>query len=97
LKPHPKDVSIFVVRSPIHIVGSFAKPDVSIDKGGLLKRLGSAVLLGLINPLAALIPLVETGSGSDANCVELLATVETAQREAVKPPSKPAAKKTRKK
>ena len=97
LKPHPKDVSIFVVRSPIHIVGSFAKPDVSIDKGGLLKRLGSAVLLGLINPLAALIPLVETGSGTDANCVELLATVEAAQREAVKPPSKPAAKKTRKK
>ena len=96
LKPHPKDVSILVVRSPIHITGSFAKPDVSIDKGGLVKRLGSAVLLGLINPLAALIPLVETGTGTDANCVELLATVEEAQREAVKPPSRPVSKKPRK-
>ena len=96
LKPHPKDVSILVVRSPIHITGSFAKPNVSIDKGGLLKRLGSSALLGLINPLAALIPLVETGTGTDVNCVELLATVEEAQREAVKPPSKPAAKKPRK-
>lgn len=96
LKPHPKDVSILVVRSPIHITGSFAKPDVSIDKGGLIKRLGSAVLLGLINPLAALIPLIETGTGTDANCNQLLATVEEAQREAVKPPSKPVAKKQRK-
>ncbi|HEX9778368.1 MAG TPA: AsmA family protein [Geopsychrobacteraceae bacterium] len=97
LKPHPKDVSILVVRSPIHIVGSFANPDVSVDKGGLVRRLGSAALLGLINPLAALIPLVETGTGTDANCVELLATVEAAQREAVKPPSKPVAEKPRKK
>jgi len=96
LKPHPKDVSILVVRSPIHITGSFAKPDVSIDKGGLIKRLGSAALLGLINPLAALIPLIETGTGTDANCVELLATVEEAQREAVKPPSRPVSKKPRK-
>jgi uncharacterized protein involved in outer membrane biogenesis len=89
LKPHPKDVSILVVRSPVHIIGSFAKPDVRIDKGGLIKRGGSAVLLGLINPLAALIPLIETGKGTDANCKQLLATVEAAQREAVKPPSKP--------
>ncbi len=96
LKPHPKDVSILVVRSPIHIVGSFAKPDVSVDKGGLIKRLGSAVLLGLINPLAALIPLIETGTGTDANCNQLLATVESAQRETVKPPSKPVSKKPRK-
>ncbi|OGQ88177.1 MAG: hypothetical protein A2512_02430 [Deltaproteobacteria bacterium RIFOXYD12_FULL_56_24] len=96
LKPHPKDVSILVVRSPIHITGNFAKPKVSVDKRGLIKRLGSAVLLGLINPLAALIPLVETGTGTDANCVELLATVEEAQREAVKPPSRSGSKKPRK-
>lgn len=96
LKPHPKDVSILVVRSPVHIIGSFAKPDVRIDKGGLIKRGGSAVLLGLINPLAALIPLIETGTGTDANCKQLLATVEAAQREAVKPPSKPVSKNPRK-
>lgn len=96
LKPHPKDVSILVVRSPIHIAGSFAQPDFSIDRGGLIKRLGSATLLGVFNPLAALIPLIETGTETDANCKELLATVEAAQREAVKPPAKAVSKKPRK-
>lgn len=96
LKPHPKDVSILVVRSPIHIIGSFAKPDFSVDKGGLIIRVGSAILLGLINPLGLLIPLIETGTGTDANCKQLLAAVEKAQREAVKPPSKPVLKNPRK-
>jgi uncharacterized protein involved in outer membrane biogenesis len=96
LKPHPKDISILVVRSPIHIIGSFAKPDFSVDKGSLIRRTGSAVLLGLINPLAALIPLIETGAGTDANCKQLLATVKTAQREAEKPPSRPVSKNPRK-
>jgi hypothetical protein len=32
------------------------------------------------HPLAALIPLIETGTGTDANCKQLLATVEAAQR-----------------
>jgi AsmA family protein len=96
LKPHPKDVSILVVRSPIHIIGSFANPDFSVDKGGLIKRIGGAVLLGLINPLAVLIPLIETGTGADANCKQLLGAVESAQREAVKPASKPVSKNPRK-
>ena len=57
-----KDVSILVVRSPIHIIGSFGNPDFSVDKGGLIKRIGGSALLGLINPLAVLIPLIETGT-----------------------------------
>jgi hypothetical protein len=38
------------------------------------------VLLGLINPLAAIIPLVETGPGKDAPCAGLVASVEAAAK-----------------
>lgn len=33
--------------------------------------------MGLVNPLAALIPLIETGGGEDANCRELIRGVKT--------------------
>jgi hypothetical protein len=34
-----------------------------------------------VNPLAALIPLIETGPGDDANCVRLLAPVDSAAKQ----------------
>jgi len=36
------------------------------------------MLLGLINPLAALIPLTETGGGEDADCRALLQSARVA-------------------
>lgn len=87
LRPHPKDKSILVLRGPLRVTGTFSKPAFSVEKSGLLRRGGAAVLLGLLNPLAALIPLIETGSGKDANCAELLGTVGSAVREAEKPVS----------
>ncbi|TAK90554.1 MAG: AsmA family protein [Burkholderiaceae bacterium] len=89
LEPHPKDRSILVLRSPLHIVGTFAHPAVKVDKEGLLKRAGGALVLALANPLAALLPLIETGTGTDANCKQLLASAQPAQREERKPPVKP--------
>ncbi|MCX8520518.1 MAG: hypothetical protein ORN28_03155, partial [Rhodoferax sp.] len=62
----PKDFSLLTLRAPIHVQGSFAAPKVSIEKGPLGAKLGSAVLLGLINPLAALLPLVDTGNNQQA-------------------------------
>ncbi|MBI4206143.1 MAG: AsmA family protein [Betaproteobacteria bacterium] len=82
LSPRPKDASILSIRSPIYLWGPFSEPSVSLDKGRLATRAGAAVLLGLINPLAALIPLIETGPGKDANCAELLQLVEKARIEA---------------
>ncbi len=89
LEPHPKDRSILVLRSPLHIVGTFAHPAVKVDKKGLIKRAGGALVLALLNPLAALLPLIETGTGTDANCKQLLASAQPAQREERKPPIKP--------
>lgn len=80
LEPKPKDKSILVARSPINIVGTFADPGFKIDKASLLTRAGAALGLALINPLAALIPLIETGPGTDANCQQLLAATRQASK-----------------
>jgi AsmA protein len=80
--PHPKDKSILSARSPLHVRGPFSKPSPSVDAKALAVRGGAAVLLGLITPLAALIPLIETGGGTDADCQGLLKEVEPARRNA---------------
>ena len=85
LRPEPKDMSIFVARTPIRVHGRFADPDVSVKKGPIVARAGASVLLGLINPLAALIPLIETGPGKNSDCKALLATVDKARRAADAP------------
>ncbi|MEP7296550.1 MAG: AsmA family protein [Burkholderiales bacterium] len=62
----PKDFSPLALRTPLRVRGSFADPSISLDAGRLGTRLGAAALLGLINPLAALLPLMDVGSGTDA-------------------------------
>ena len=62
----PKDFSPMALRTPVHLRGTFASPVVSVDKGKLGTRLGAAALLSLVNPLAALIPLMDVGSSADA-------------------------------
>lgn len=82
LDAKPKRKSIFVARTPIHIEGAFAKPDYTLEAAPLLVRGGAAVALSVINPLAAVLALVETGPGRDANCAQVMAKVGDAQREA---------------
>ena len=62
----PKDFSPLALRTPLRLRGSFADPDVGLDKGKLGTRLGASVLLALVNPLAALIPLFDIGNSADA-------------------------------
>ena len=57
----PKDFSPLTLRSPLHLQGTFAKPEVSLEKGRLGFKLAGAVLLGLLNPVAALLPLLDPG------------------------------------
>lgn len=72
----PKDFSPLALRSPLHVQGTFAKPEVSVEKGPLGRKLGAALLLALVNPLAALIPFIDTGDSdaaarSGADCASL--------------------------
>lgn len=60
----PKDFSVLTLRSPLHVQGGFADPKVSVESSALGAKLAGSVLLGLINPLAALIPLIDPGNAS---------------------------------
>jgi len=80
LNPEPKDKSILVVRAPVRLHGPFADIDVSVDKTKIATRIGASVLLGAVNPLAALIPLIETGPGKDADCAKLLNAVDSVDK-----------------
>jgi uncharacterized protein involved in outer membrane biogenesis len=72
LYPRPKDPSIFVLRAPINIGGSFASPTTVPDLGEVGLRAGAAILLGLVNPVLALAPMIETGPGKDSDCARAL-------------------------
>ncbi|MBE0474704.1 AsmA family protein [Rhodoferax sp.] len=67
-----KNTSPLSLRSPIHIGGNFAKPIIRVDKGQMAVRALGALALGAINPLLALIPLVDAGPGQDSDCAQWL-------------------------
>lgn len=66
--PQPKDRSVLVARTPLLVGGHFHDPSVRPEAGPLLARGGAAVALGFVNPLLALIPLIETGPGENSDC-----------------------------
>jgi uncharacterized protein involved in outer membrane biogenesis len=72
LRPQPRDASVLAARTPIKVGGKFRDPDISLKGGKLAARAGAAIVLGAINPLLALLPFVETGSGEESQCAELL-------------------------
>ena len=80
LKPDTKITSPIALQSPIYIRGTFANPKPSIDAGEVAARGLGAAALGLINPLLALIPLIETGPGMDSDCGRLIREVETSDK-----------------
>ena len=71
------------LRGPINVAGTFRNPRVSVSSEVLLRG-GAAIALGVVNPLAALLPLIETGPGEDAHCSNVLAPVEPAVKQASK-------------
>lgn len=78
LRPEPKDFSPLSLRSPLHIRGTLKNPSVTPGKRLFVKG-GLAVLLGaLVNPLLALLPLIETGQGTNADCGQLMAAAQAA-------------------
>jgi uncharacterized protein involved in outer membrane biogenesis len=91
LRPQTKSFRIFSLRSPLHVSGPFSKPNVGVDKGAVAMKAGGAVLLATAAaPLAALLPLINTGPGENSACGKLLAA---ARVKPVAPP--PAAHATR--
>lgn len=72
LNTKTKNTSPLSLRSPIYIRGSFARPEVGVDKGRVAMRAIGAVALGVVNPFLALIPLIDAGPGKDSDCGQLV-------------------------
>jgi hypothetical protein len=68
LKPRPKDKSILVLRSPLHIAGTFKDPSFRPTSRRWGIRGAVALALGSIAPPAALLATIELGPGKDADC-----------------------------
>lgn len=85
VKPKSKGLRIISFRSPLYVAGTFKHPDVGVDKGVLALKAGSAIALGVLFPVAAILPLVNIGSTQQTDCADLLAEVKL---KAVVPPSR---------
>lgn len=76
----PKNFSPFTVRSPIKVTGTFLNPKASPEAGPIAARVGGGVLLAFINPLAAIVPFLDPGSGAEkekrADCNQTLSELK---------------------
>lgn len=80
--PKPKSPGVLSLRTPVRLHGTFKQPDFEIVKGPLLARIGGALALSAAGPLAALVPLVETGPGEETNCGAVRRDVGAASNQA---------------
>jgi uncharacterized protein involved in outer membrane biogenesis len=98
LKPTPKDSGVGSLRTPLHIKGTFSEPDIGPDMGKLAARGAGTIVMGIINPLLSIIPLIQEGKGKDSNCGELIAQATASAKKPApkataqqKAPAKPSA------
>jgi AsmA family protein len=83
----PKDWSPLALRTPVRIQGRLSQPVVSLEKGPLVRRLVPAALLAVVaQPLAALLPLIDTDDDEAAKKAAA-ACREVAQRYQATPPT----------
>jgi AsmA protein len=90
LNPNTKNTSPVALRSPLYIRGNFAQPKIEVDKARVTARAAGALVLGLVNPLLALIPLIDAGPGKDSDCAQLVRDARAwPHSEKTKPPTIP--------
>jgi AsmA protein len=89
LSPEPKDSSIASLNSPLYVQGTFGDPKISPDVAKIAAKGVGAVVLGVINPLLAVLPLFKEGKGQDSNCGKLIAEATSSGRSAASGATKP--------
>jgi uncharacterized protein involved in outer membrane biogenesis len=94
--PKPKEVGLLSLRTPVRAYGAFKQPRFEIEKGPLVARAGAIAALAVVNPLAALVPLIETGPGENTNCGAIRRTVGGAAQQAAGARERSATSRTRK-
>jgi uncharacterized protein involved in outer membrane biogenesis len=93
IEPKPKKPGILSLRTPVRLYGSFRNPEFSLEKAPLALRAGAVIGLAVVNPLAALIPLIEPGPGAETDCAEVLGRVKGADQQTRAPLGKTRASK----
>ncbi len=63
---HPKDVSPLSASSPLHLGGTFNDPEPGLQTGNIAMQVASSVALAaMATPVAALLPLLDLGTGNE--------------------------------
>lgn len=88
LNPKPKDSSIASLNSPLYVRGTFGDPKVSLDVGKLAAKGIGAIVMGVVNPLLAVLPLLKEGKREDSNCAQLIAQASAGATKPRRPASK---------
>jgi hypothetical protein len=68
LRAKPKDFSPLAFRSPLKVTGTLKHPRLGPEKGPITARAAVSALLYTVAPPAALLALLDKGSGKDAMC-----------------------------
>jgi uncharacterized protein involved in outer membrane biogenesis len=89
LQADSKKPSMFALRGPVLITGTFTNPVVRPAAGPVVARIGAAVGLGLLAPPLALLPLIDLGNAPDANCRALYEHAQIASDTKVPPSAAP--------
>ncbi|TCW84427.1 AsmA family protein [Burkholderia sp. SRS-46] len=84
IHPRTKGFRVISLRSPLYVDGTFKQPHVGVKAGPLVARGGAAIGLGLLNPLASLLALLQPGRDRPLPCQQMLA--DMAPRPAAPPP-----------
>jgi AsmA family protein len=73
----PRDMTPVALRGPLHIDGSFAQPQVHLDKQAIGLRVAAAAALAAVAaPLASLLAFVDLGDEDKAVCSEAAARMQ---------------------
>lgn len=69
--PKPKESSLVSLATPVKVQGPLQNIRAIPDEGAMVKKLGG-LLLGVINPAAAILPMMEKGTGNKNPCMKYL-------------------------
>jgi len=87
LNPKPKDSSVASLNSPLYVRGTFSQPKPSPDMGRLAAKGVGAIVMGIVNPLLAVLPLMKEGKGEDSPCNQLIAEATALKKQAARVPT----------
>jgi uncharacterized protein involved in outer membrane biogenesis len=62
----PRDFSPLALRTPLRVSGPISAPAVTLQRNPLTGKVGAALLLALVNPLAAVLPMLDAGNTAGA-------------------------------